>query len=80
MQPQHQTLRQQMLRQQMLRQQMLAPSDFLEASLAHLQGEIEGMLQPFEEALTLAQTLLGPDTAGSGPSRRSGSHCRDRRR
>jgi transposase len=49
MQPQHRTL---------LRQ-MLAHIDFLEASLAHLQGEIEGMLQPFEEAITLAQTLPG---------------------
>ena len=49
MQPQRQTLL----------QQMLAPIDFLEASLAHRQGEIEGMLQPFEEALTLAQTLPG---------------------
>jgi transposase len=38
---------------------MLAPIDFLEASLAHLQEEIEGMLQPFEEAITLAQTLPG---------------------
>jgi len=54
--------------QQTLLQQMLAHIDFLEASLAHLQGEIDGMLQPFEEAITLAQTLpgVGP-VAAAGP-------------
>jgi transposase len=39
--------------------QMLGHLDFLEASLAELQAEIERQLVPFEEAVALAQTLPG---------------------
>jgi transposase len=44
---------------QLLLQQMLAHLDFLEASLATVQVEIEQQLAPFEAAVALAQTLPG---------------------
>jgi transposase len=43
----------------LLLRQMLAHLDFLEASLAAVQTEIEQQLVPFEEAVALAQTLPG---------------------
>lgn len=43
----------------MLLRQMLAHLDFLEASLAEVQAEIERHLVPFEQAVALAQTLPG---------------------
>ena len=43
----------------LLLRQMLAHLDFLEASLAEVQTEIERHLVPFEEAVALAQTLPG---------------------
>jgi transposase len=43
----------------LLLRQMLAHLDFLEASLAEVQAEIERHLAPFEEAVALAQTLPG---------------------
>jgi transposase len=43
----------------LLLRQMLAHLDFLEASLAEVQAEIERHLVPFEEAVALAQTLPG---------------------
>jgi transposase len=43
----------------LLLQQMLAHLDFLEASLAEVQAEIEHHLLPFAEAVALAQTLPG---------------------
>jgi transposase len=44
---------------QALEGQLLAHLDFLEASLAEVQAEIERHLVPFEEAVALAQTLPG---------------------
>jgi transposase len=43
----------------LLLRQMLAHLDFLEASLAEVQAEIERHRVPFEEAVALAQTLPG---------------------
>lgn len=43
----------------MLARQMLAHLDFLEASLAAVQAEIEGHLVPVEQAVALAQTRPG---------------------
>jgi transposase len=40
---------------------ILAPIDFLEESLAHLQLEMEQYLHPFEEAMQLAQSVVGID-------------------
>jgi transposase len=45
--------------QRLLVRQMLAHLDFLEASLAEVQAEIERHLVPFEAAVALAQTLPG---------------------
>jgi transposase len=42
-----------------LLERILAHIDFLEESLAQVQKEIEQRLSPFEEAVTLAQSLLG---------------------
>jgi len=47
------------LHQRLLLRQMLAHLDFLEASLAEVQAEIERQLVPFAEAVTLAQSLPG---------------------
>jgi transposase len=43
----------------LLLRQMLAHLDFLEASLAEVQAEMDRHLVPFEEAVALAQTLPG---------------------
>jgi transposase len=43
----------------LLLRQMLAHRDFLEASLAEVQAEMDRHLVPFEEAVALAQTLPG---------------------
>jgi transposase len=45
--------------QRLLLRQMLAHLDFLEASLAQVQAEIDRHWVPFEEAVALAQTLPG---------------------
>jgi transposase len=45
--------------QRLLLRQMLAHSDFLEASLAEVQAAIDRQLIPFEQAVTLAQSLPG---------------------
>jgi transposase len=51
----------------LLLRQMLAHLDFLEASLAEVQAEIERHLVPFAEAVALAQTLPGVGAvAGAG--------------
>jgi transposase len=42
-----------------LLERMLAHIDFLEESLEGIQQEIEQHLRPFEEAMTLAQTVIG---------------------
>jgi transposase len=42
-----------------LLERILAHIDFLEASLAQIQQEIEQHLTPFEEAMTLAQSVIG---------------------
>ncbi len=47
------------LHHRLLLRQMLAHLDFLEASLAEVQAEIERHLVPFAEAVALAQTLPG---------------------
>ena len=58
-----------------LLQQVLAHLDFLDAAIAHLQHEIAQRLEPYEEAVTLLQTI-----AGRGSDRRigrgRGSRCR----
>ncbi len=46
---------------------ILAHIDFLEESLAHLQAEMEPYLDPFEEAMTLVQSVTGiGETAAAG--------------
>lgn len=46
---------------------ILAPIDFLEESLAQLQAELEAYLDPFEEAMTLVQSITGiRETAAAG--------------
>jgi transposase len=46
---------------------ILAHIDFLEESLAHLQAEMEPYLVPFEEAMTLVQSVTGiGETAAAG--------------
>jgi transposase len=42
-----------------LLRRILAHIDFLEASIVHVQREIEERLTPFEEAVTLVQSVIG---------------------
>lgn len=52
--------------QRILLGRILAHIAFLEESLAALQGEMEGYLAPFEEAITLLQTLPGVSAVAAG--------------
>lgn len=52
--------------QRILLGRILAHIAFLEESVAALQGEMEGYLAPFEEAITLLQTLPGVSAVAAG--------------
>jgi transposase len=52
--------------QRFLLQQLLAQIDFLDATIARVQEEIERYVAPFAEAVALAQTIPGSPTRRRG--------------